>query len=70
MLTEPARYQILVKGHLGPEWTDWFEGLTISWNEHDDTILSGPIVDQAALYDLLHKIHDLGLPLLELLRVG
>ena len=57
-------YQIRVKGHLGPQWTDWFEGLTITLEENGDTLLTGPVVDQSALHGLLRKVRDLGLPLL------
>jgi hypothetical protein len=56
-------YQIRLKGHLGPQWTDWFGGLAIAVDEGGDTLLTGPIVDQAALYGLLKKIRDLGMPL-------
>jgi hypothetical protein len=57
-------YQIRIKGHLGPQWTDWFEGLTITLEENGDTLLTGPLVDQAALHGLLKKVRDLGIPLL------
>ena len=56
-------YQIRIKGHLGPQWTDWFGGLAIAVEEDGDTLLTGPIVDQAALYGLLKKVRDLGMPL-------
>ena len=56
-------YQIRVKGHLACEWTDWFEGLTISLEENGDTLLTGPVADQAALHGLLKKVRDLGVPL-------
>jgi len=56
-------YQIRIKGHLGPQWTDWFGGLTVAVEEGGDTLLTGPIVDQAALYGLLKKVRDLGMPL-------
>jgi hypothetical protein len=56
-------YQIRIKGHLGREWTDWFEGLTITLEEDGDTVLTGPVIDQAALHGLLKKVRDLGLPL-------
>jgi len=56
-------YQIRLKGHLGDEWTDWFEGLTIILEEGGHTLLTGPVVDQAALHGLLKKVRDLGLPL-------
>ncbi len=58
-------YQIRVKGYLDQERSSWFDGLTITHNEHGETILSGTLVDQAALYGVLLKIRDLGLPLLE-----
>ena len=64
--TDPAKptvYQIKLKGHLGHEWTDWFEGLTITLEDGGDTLLSGPVADQAALYGLLRRARDLGLPL-------
>ena len=62
-------YQIRVKGHLGQQWTDWFGGLSITLEDHGDTLLSGPVVDQAALHGLLRKVRDLGLPLLSVNRV-
>jgi hypothetical protein len=66
---QPIIYQIRLKGHLGRQWTDWFEGLSITLEEHGDTLLTGPVVDQAALYGLLRKVRDLGLPLLSVMRV-
>jgi hypothetical protein len=62
-------YQIRIKGHLGHQWTDWFEGLTISLKENGETILTGPVIDQAALHGLLKKVCDLGMPLLSVNRV-
>jgi hypothetical protein len=56
-------YQIRLKGHLGRQWTDWFEGLTITLEEDGDTLLTGPVIDQAALHGLLKKVRDLGMPL-------
>ena len=67
--SEPLVYQIRLKGHLGPQWTDWFGGLTITLEEDGDTLLTGPVVDQAALHGLLKKVRDLGLPLLSVNRV-
>ena len=58
-------YQIRVKGYLDQERSSWFDGLTITHNEHGETILSGILIDQAALYGVLLKIRDLGLSLLE-----
>lgn len=60
----PMVYQIRIKGHLGQQWADWFDGLTITMEDQGDTLLSGPVVDQAALHGLLRKIRDLGLVLL------
>ncbi len=64
--TDPSHslvYQIRLKGHLGSQWTDWFEDLTITLEEDGDTLLTGPVVDQAALHGLLKKVRDLGIPL-------
>ena len=61
--SQPVVYQIRIKGHLGRQWTDWFEGLTITLEEDGDTLLTGPVVDQAALHGLLKKVRDLGMPL-------
>ncbi len=61
---QPAVYEIRIKGHLNPEWADWFEGLTLVLEENGDTRLTGPVIDQAALHGLLKKVRDLGLPLL------
>ncbi len=63
-------FQIRIKGHLGQEWTDWFEGLTITLEEDGNTLLSGPVADQAALHGLLKKVRDLGMPLLSVNSVG
>ena len=60
---EPGFYEIRLKGHLGSQWTDWFEDLTITLEEDGDTLLTGPVVDQAALHGLLKKVRDLGMPL-------
>ena len=57
-------YEIRLKGHMDREWTDWFEGLAITLEEDGNSLLSGPVIDQAALHGLLKKVRDLGLPLL------
>ena len=62
--SQPEIYQIRIKGHLGPQWMDWFEGLTITLEENGDTLLTGPVIDQAALHGILKKVRDLGMPLL------
>ena len=59
-----ARYQIRVKGQLGPGWASWFEGMAVTPDASGDTLLTGEVADQAALYGLLKKVRDLGLPLL------
>lgn len=61
---QPVVYQIRIKGHLGREWTDWFEGLAITALDNGETLLTGPVVDQAALFGVLRKVRDVGLPLL------
>jgi hypothetical protein len=69
--TDPSRppvYEIRVRGRLGPRWADWFEGLTVTPEANGDTLLTGPVVDQAALHGLLRKVRDLGLPLLAVTR--
>ena len=66
---EPMTYRIRVKGHLSHEWTDWFEGLTITLEDSGDTLLAGPVVDQAALFGLLKKVRDLGMTLLSVVGV-
>lgn len=62
-------YRIRIKGHLGQNWTDWFEGLAITLEENGETLLTGPVVDQAALHGVLKKVRDLGMPLLSVNRV-
>jgi hypothetical protein len=61
---QPMIYQIRIKGHLDTQWADWFENATISLEENGDTLLTCPVVDQAALHGLLKKVRDLGMPLL------
>ena len=65
----PLIYQIRLKGHLGGQWTTWFEGLTLTLEENGDTLLTGPVADQAALYGLLRKVRDLGVLLLSVTRL-
>jgi hypothetical protein len=61
---QPAIYQIRIEGHLGRQWTDWFGGLTVTPADNGDTLLTGPVIDQAALHGLLKKVRDLGMTLL------
>ena len=56
-------YQIRIKGHLDSQWTDWFGGLSITLEDNGDTLLTGSVVDQAALHGLLKRVRDLGMPL-------
>jgi hypothetical protein len=57
-------YEIRLKGHLDDRWAEWFEGMTITLEEDGDTLLTGPVIDQAALHGLLKKVRDLGMPLI------
>jgi hypothetical protein len=66
---EPGIYKIRLKGHLDDKWADRFEGLTITLEEDGNTLLSGPVIDQAALHGLLKKVRDLGMPLLSVCPV-
>jgi len=67
---QPMIYEIRIEGHLSPQWMDWFDGLTIILEEEGATLLTGPVVDQAALHGLLKKVRDLGMPLLSVNTVG
>ena len=62
-------YEIRLQGQLEARWQAWFDGLSISLDEHGNTLLSGPLADQAALHGLLKKVRDLGLPLLSVNQV-
>ena len=66
---QPAIYEIRIKGHLGPNWENYFENLTIKQEEDGDTLLIGPVVDQSALHGLLKKVRDLGMPLVSIIQV-
>jgi len=61
---QPVNYEIRIKGHLGRQWEDWFGSLTITLEDNGDTLITGPVVDQAALHGLLKKVRDLGMPLI------
>jgi hypothetical protein len=65
----PHIYQIILQGQLSSQWSDWFDGFTIALNERGQTILVGPVADQAALHGLLKKIRDLGIPLISVNRL-
>jgi hypothetical protein len=68
-LDRPMVYQIRINGHLGPRWADWFGGMTITLEDNGETLLTGPVEDQAALHGLLRKVRDLGMPLISAIRV-
>ena len=61
---EGGSYEIRLQGHLNARWTDWFDGLTLTQESDGTTVLSGSLIDQAALHGLLGKVRDLGLPLI------
>ena len=63
-------YRIRVEGLLGPGWSDWFDDLAVSPSDDGDTLLTGCLADQAALFGILHKIRDLGLTLVSVVRLG
>ena len=63
------QYEIRLKGHLEARWADRFESLTITLEDNGDTLLTGPVTDQAALHGLIKKIRDLGLPLVSVSQV-
>jgi hypothetical protein len=65
----PEHYEIRLQGHLEGRWAAWFGGLTITLADSGETLLAGPVADQAALHALLRKVRDLGLPLLSVVRV-
>jgi hypothetical protein len=65
-LNQPVVYQIRIKGQLDSQWADWFAGLTIILEDDGNSLLTGPVVDQAALHGLLKKVRDLGMPLVSI----
>jgi hypothetical protein len=67
-MAKPVFYEIRVEGHIDDSWSSWFEGLTLRHEQSGETVLSGPLADEAALHGVLAKIRDLGLPLVEMKR--
>ena len=67
---QPIVYEIKIKGHLDAQWQEWFAGLTITPEEVGNTLLTGPVIDQAALHGLIKKVRDLGLPLISVNRLA
>ena len=66
---EPGRYEMRLEGHLDARWAAWFGDLTLTREDNGDTLLTGPVVDQAALHGLLRKVRDLGMPLISVIGV-
>ena len=66
----PTIYQVRIRGHLGQQWRNWFDGLTVTLAEDGDTLLTGPVIDQSALHGILKKIRDLGMPLISVNSVS
>ncbi len=66
---QPTVYQIRIKGHLSPQWAAWFDGMTITLEANGDTLLTGPMIDQSALYGVIRRVRDIGLPLLSVTRI-
>ncbi len=64
-----TRYQIRLRGHIGAEWSEWLEGLQVANEGNGETVLSGSLPDQAALFGLLTRVRDLGLPLLAVTEI-
>jgi hypothetical protein len=65
-----VQYEIRVRGHLGPRWAGWFDGLDLTNEVDGTTVLRGTVADQAALHGLLQRVRDLGLPLVSLRQVA
>ena len=68
-LTSIPRYEVRVRGHLGSQWTAWFDGLRLTTEDDGITVIRGPVVDQAALHGLLQKLRDVGIPLISLTQL-
>jgi hypothetical protein len=68
-VTAVQHYEIRVKGHLGPRWSAWFDGLSVTDADDGTTVIGGPVVDQSALHGLLQKLRDVGIPLVSLTQL-
>lgn len=68
-LDDSAEYEIRVEGHLDARWSAWFDGLSLTKESDGTTVISGPVVDQAALHGLLQKLRDVGMPLISITQV-
>jgi hypothetical protein len=69
-MDRPQQYEIRIRGHLDERWSDWFGGMTVTLDDSGDTLLTGPVVDQAALYGLLRKVRDVGMSLYSVNPLG
>jgi len=67
-LTSTQFYEVRIEGHLHAKWASWFDGMSIQLEESGETLLAGPVIDQAALYGLLKKVRNLGMPLISVNR--
>jgi hypothetical protein len=67
---EPGLYAIRIQGHLDAGWATWFDGLILTLEDNGTTLLTGPVVDQAALHGLLRKVRNLGMPLISVIRIN
>jgi hypothetical protein len=65
-----GHYEIRLIGHLGPRWASWFDGMAVSNDDDGTTVIRGYVVDQSALHGLLHRVRDLGLPLVSVVRIA
>ena len=68
-MSDAGRYEILLEGHLDARWAAWFDGMNLTNARNGTTVISGLVIDQAALYGLLQKVRDTGLPLVSVIRV-
>ena len=68
--SQPVVYEIRIDGHLPPHWSEWFEGFSVTLEPEGATRLTGRVVDQAALYGLIKKVRDLGMPLVAVNRIA
>ncbi len=66
---EGGQYEIRIHGHLDDRWTGWFEGMTLTLEQNGDTLISGQVIDQAALFGLLRKVRDTGMRLISVNRI-
>jgi hypothetical protein len=67
--SESRLYAIRIKGQLHEQWATWFAGMILTFEASGETLLTGPVVDQAALYGLLRKVRDLGMPLISVMTI-